>query len=62
MFVPFHWPKLLAVSGVFEEGGLWDVMVEYVKTDHLGLACHIEVTNNSGHEETLEVIPQFVFR
>ena len=50
------------VLGVFEEGGHWDVTVEYVKTDHLGLACHIEVFNCGRHEAVLHLIPQFWFR
>ncbi|KAL8624675.1 hypothetical protein ACOMHN_038221 [Nucella lapillus] len=49
-------------TGIFEEGGHWDVQVEYAKTDHLGLACHLEITNCGRHEEVLHLIPQFWFR
>ncbi|XP_076473113.1 uncharacterized protein LOC143302356 [Babylonia areolata] len=49
-------------TGVLEEGGYWDVQIEYAKMDRLGLACRMEVTNCGRHEELLHLIPQFWFR
>ncbi|KAK7506092.1 hypothetical protein BaRGS_00002814 [Batillaria attramentaria] len=49
-------------TGIFDMFGHWDVMVEYAKTDHLGIACRIMAINNSQHEEQIHIIPQFLLR
>ena len=59
----FHCEEFgLMDTGIFDEGGHWDVQVEYAKSDRLGFACHLEITNIGRHHEVLHLIPQFWFR
>ncbi|KAK3798331.1 hypothetical protein RRG08_063346 [Elysia crispata] len=48
-------------TGVFDKD-YWDVQVEYAKPVAHTIVCRITVMNQSDHEASLDIIPQFYFR